>query len=103
MKLKMSSLGFGSLNAYVSDCEQINHHSRLLHGDLLHSLDVANSVVESLDDLDVLDIRDVISSIVEIFHVVPKALIILLFDGLQSLSSRRKLIRALKVPDEYRT
>jgi hypothetical protein len=55
-RLKKSSLGFRSLNAYVSDCEQTGHHSRLLHGDLLHDLDVAHSIVEGIDDLDVLNI-----------------------------------------------
>jgi hypothetical protein len=68
--LKKSSLSFISLNAYVSDCEQIDHCSRLLHGDLLHSLDVADSIVKGIDDLDVLDIRDGIPGVVEIFHVV---------------------------------
>jgi hypothetical protein len=44
LRLKNSSLGFESLNAYVSNCERINHCSGLLHGDLLHSLDVTDSV-----------------------------------------------------------
>jgi hypothetical protein len=70
VRLKKSSLGFGSPNAFVSDYEQIDHRSGLLHGDLLHSLDVANSVMEGGDDLDVLDIRDGIPHVAEIFHVV---------------------------------
>jgi hypothetical protein len=59
MRLKKSSLCFKSLNAYISEYEQICHHSRLLHGDLLHSLDVADSVMEGIDDLNVLDILDI--------------------------------------------
>jgi hypothetical protein len=59
VRIKKSSPGFGSPNAFVSDYEQIDHRYRsgLLHGDLLYSLDVANSVMEGGDDLDVLDIR----------------------------------------------
>jgi hypothetical protein len=87
-RLKMSSPGFEGLNAYVSDYEQIDHHFGLLHGDLLHSLDVVDSAVEGIADLDVLDIRDSIPSIAETFHIVLKALSMLLLDGLQSLSSR---------------
>jgi hypothetical protein len=70
MRLRKSSPDFGSLNAYICDYEQINHCSGLLHGDLLHSLDVADSVVESIDDLDILNIRDGVSGIAEMFHVV---------------------------------
>jgi hypothetical protein len=80
--LKKSSLGLRSLNAYVSNCKQIGHHSRLLNGDLLHSLDVIDSIMEGIDDLDVLDVRDDIPGDVEMFHIVPDALIILLLDGL---------------------
>jgi hypothetical protein len=94
-RLKKSSLGFGSLNACVSDCEQIDHHLGLLQGNLLHILDVADSVVEGIDDLNVLDIRDSVSGIAEIFHVVPEALIMLLPNGLESLSSRWMLVHTL--------
>jgi hypothetical protein len=61
--LKKVSLGFRNLNAHVSDCEQIDHRSGLLYGDLLHSLDVTDSVAEGIDDLDVLDIWDGVSGI----------------------------------------
>jgi hypothetical protein len=54
--LKKSSLGFRSLNAYVRNCKQIGHHFGILHGNLLHSLDVADSVTEGVDNLDLLDI-----------------------------------------------
>jgi hypothetical protein len=54
-RLKKSSPGFGSHNACVSDCEQISHRFGLLHGDL-HSLDVTDSVMEDIDDLNILDV-----------------------------------------------
>jgi hypothetical protein len=38
--------------------------------------------VKCIDDLDVLNVWDSVSSIAEIFHVVPEALIILLLHGL---------------------
>jgi hypothetical protein len=87
-RLKKSSLGFESLDACVNHHEQIGHNFGLLHGDLLHDLDVADSVTEGIDDLDVLDVRDSIPSVAEIFHVVLEALIMLLSDGLESLSHR---------------
>jgi hypothetical protein len=59
--------------------------------------------MKSIDDLDVLDVRDSISVVAEMFHVVPEALIMLLLDGLQSLSSRRTLICDLDISDEYNT
>jgi hypothetical protein len=59
--------------------------------------------MESIDDLNVLDVRDSISGITETFHVVSEALIMLLLDGLESLSSRLVLVRALKVLDEHGT
>jgi hypothetical protein len=95
MRLKKSSPSLESLNACVSDHEQISHHLGLLHGDLLHSLDVTNSVVEGVNDLDVLDVRDSVPGIAKMFHVVLKALIMLLSDGIQSLNSRWMLVRAL--------
>jgi hypothetical protein len=94
-RLKKSSPGFRSLNACVSDREQIGHHLGFLHGELLHSIDDADFIMEGVDDLDVLDVRDSISSVAEIFHTVPKALIMLLLDGLQSFSSRLTLVRVL--------
>jgi hypothetical protein len=82
IRLKESSLSFGSLNACVNDHEQIDHDHGLLHDDLLYSLDVVDSVAEGIDDLDILDIRDNIPGIPETFHVVLDALIMLLPDGL---------------------
>jgi hypothetical protein len=57
--------------------------------------------MEGIDDLNVLDVQDDIPSVAEIFHIVPKALIMLLLDGLQSLSSRWTLVCTLEVPDEH--
>jgi hypothetical protein len=50
-----------------------------------------------------MDVRDNIPSIVEMFHIVPEALIMLLLDGLQGLSSRWMLIYTLKVSNEHGT
>jgi hypothetical protein len=102
-RLKKSSPSFGSLDACVSHREQIIHCIGLLHGDLLHGLDVADSIVECIDELDVLDVRDSIPGIAEMFHVVSDALIMILSDGLESLNSRWTLVRALEVFDEYGT
>jgi hypothetical protein len=102
-RLKKSSPGFESLNIYVSDCEQISHHFGLLHDDILYSLDVTDFIVKDVDDLDILNIQDSVPSTAEIFHVVPKALIMLLLDGLQSLSNIWMLVRVLEVPDEHDT
>jgi hypothetical protein len=86
--LKKLSLGLRSLNAYVSDYEQISHYFWLLHGYFLHSLDITDSVMEGIDDFDVLDVRDSLPGIVETFKVVLEALIMLLLDVLQGLRSR---------------
>jgi hypothetical protein len=59
--------------------------------------------VESIDDLNVLDVRDSVPSNTKMFYVVPEALIILLLDGLQSLSSTWTLVYALEIPDKYGT
>jgi hypothetical protein len=45
-------------------------------------------VAEGVDDLDVLNVRDNVPSVAETFHVVSKALIMLLPDALESLNSR---------------
>jgi hypothetical protein len=67
------------------------------------SLDITDPVTESIDDLDVLDVWDSILSIGEVLYIVPKALIVLLFDSLQGLSGRWTLVRALEVPNEHGT
>jgi hypothetical protein len=70
MRLQKLSPCFGSLDACVHDWEQISHHLGLLHDDLLDSLDIADAVVEGVDDLNVLNIRDNIPSVAETFHKV---------------------------------
>jgi hypothetical protein len=95
--------GFRSLYAHINDCEQIGHRLGLLNGDLLCSLHVADPIVKGIDNLDVLDIRYSVPGIVEMFHVDPKTLIMLLPDGLQGLYCRWTLICALKVPNEHGT
>jgi hypothetical protein len=82
MWFKESSLGLRGLNAYVSDCKQIEHYFGLSHGDLLNSLDITHLVVKDIDDLDVLDVQDSAPGIAEMFHVVPEALIMLLLYSL---------------------
>jgi hypothetical protein len=79
--LKESSSSLRSLYAYVCVCEQIGHSLGLLHGDLLHSLEITDHVAEGVDDLNVLDVRDSISSIAKMFHIVQKTLLLLLPDG----------------------
>jgi hypothetical protein len=50
-----------------------------------------------------LDVQDDVPGIAETYDVVTEALIILLLDGLDGLSSRRTLIYTLEVPDELGT
>jgi hypothetical protein len=95
------SPSFGGLYEYIGDCEQIGHRLVLLHDELLHSLHIADPVMEGIDDLNVLDVWDSVPGIVEIFHVVSEAFIMLLSDGLQGLCCRRTLVCALKVPNEH--
>jgi hypothetical protein len=102
-RLQKSSTGFRSLYAYIGDREQISHYFGLLHGYLFHSFDIADAITEGVNDLDVLDVRDVVSGIAEMLDVIAETLIMLLLDGLVGLSSRRTLIGALEVPNEYGT
>jgi hypothetical protein len=98
-----SHLGLRSLYTYVGDYERIDHCLQLLHGKLLHSLDVADPITESIDDLDVIDVWDNVSGVVESFHIILKTFIMLLPDGLQSLRCRWMLIHALEIPNEHST
>jgi hypothetical protein len=75
-------MGLRGLNAYASNYEHIGQRFRLLHGDLFNSLDITHPVMKGIDDLNVLDVRNSVPAIVETFHIVPEALIILLLDGL---------------------
>jgi hypothetical protein len=74
--------GLRGLNAHIGNREQIVHCSRLFHGDSLNGLDIADSVVEDVDDLNAMNVRDSIPSIVETFHVILHALIMLPLYGL---------------------
>jgi hypothetical protein len=78
----------------------MGHRFRLLHGDFLNSFDIADLIMEGIDDFDVLDVRD---SVAKMFHVIPEVLIMLLLNSLQGLSCGRMLVCARKVPDEYGT
>jgi hypothetical protein len=60
-------------------------------------------MTEGVNDLDVLDVQDAISGITETLDIIMKTLIMLLLDGLESLSSRWTLIGALEVSDEHGT
>jgi hypothetical protein len=80
--LKESSTGLGSLYAHICNCKQIDHNLGLLHGELFHTPEITDPVTKSVDDLDVLDVRDDVPGIVEMFHVVLETLIMLLPDGL---------------------
>jgi hypothetical protein len=103
MRLQKSSPGFGSLYAYVGDRKQISHRFGLLHGYLFHSFDIDDAIMEGVNDLDVLNMRDVIPSIAETLDIIAETLIMLLFDDLEGLDSRRMLISALKIPGEHGT
>jgi hypothetical protein len=100
-QLKKSSTSFGSLYVCIRDCEYINYRLAFFHDDLLHGLDVTDSVAEDIDDLDVLNVRDSVPDIVVMFHIVSEALIILLHDGLESLSNRWMLVRTMEVLNEH--
>jgi hypothetical protein len=103
MWFKELSSGLWGLDADVSDCQQIDHHFGLLHGDLFDSPNIADPVTKGVDDFDVLDIRDNISGVAEMFYVLPETFIKLLLDCLQGFSTWGSLVRVLKVPNEYGT
>jgi hypothetical protein len=70
---KKSGLGLRGLNAHIGDREQTGHRFRLLHGDLINNLDIADPVMEGIDDFDVLDVWDRVPSVVEMLHIIPEA------------------------------
>jgi hypothetical protein len=102
-RLEKSSMGFGSFYAYIGNHEQIGHHFGLLHRDLFHGFEIDDAISEGVNNLDVLNVRNVVSGIAEMLDIITKTLIMLLLDGLESLSGRWALIGDLKVPDEYGT
>jgi hypothetical protein len=59
--------------------------------------------MEGINDLDIVDVRDIVSSIAEMLDIIVETLIMLLLDGLEGLGSRRTLIAALEVPNEHGT
>jgi hypothetical protein len=59
--------------------------------------------MEGINDLDIVDVRDIVSSIAEMLDIIVETLIMLLLDGLEGLGSRRTLIGALEVPNEHGT
>jgi hypothetical protein len=77
--------------------------SRRPHGDLLNGLDVTHPVVKGIDDPNVLVVWDSVLGVAETFHIVPKALIMLLLDCLQGFSYRWTLVRTLELPNEHGT
>jgi hypothetical protein len=103
MWFKEPSSGLRGLDAYINYFEQVSHCFGFLHDDILNSLDIAHPVARGIDDFDVLDVWDSIRGIVEMFHIVPEAFIMLLLDGIHGFSCRRTLIHTLKVPDEHGT
>jgi hypothetical protein len=52
-------------------------------------------ITESINDFDVIDVRDSVPDIAETIHMIPEALIMLLFDGLHGFSSERTLVCVL--------
>jgi hypothetical protein len=94
------SPGFRSFYAYIGNREQIGHHFILLHCYLFHSFEIADTIMEDVNNLDVLD---VISGIAETLDIITETLIVLLLDGLEGLDSRWMLMGALEVPDEHGT
>jgi hypothetical protein len=99
----MSSPGFGSFYAYIDNCEQISYHFGLLHRYLFYGFEIADTISESINNLDVLDVWDAISRIAETLDIITETLIMLLLDSLEGLGGRWTLIGALKVPDEHGT
>jgi hypothetical protein len=93
--------GLGGLNVDINNCKHIDQRSRLFHGDLLNSHDVGDPVTKDIDDFNVLNVWDRIPGVVETFHIISKALIMLLLDGLQGFSCGRTLVCALEVPNEH--
>jgi hypothetical protein len=97
------SPGFRSFYAYVGTREQIGHRFGLLHCYLFHSFEIADAIMENINNLNVLDVWDAISGIAEMLDIITETLIMLLLDGLEGLGGRWTLICALEVPDEHGT
>jgi hypothetical protein len=102
-RLQKSNPGIGSLYAYIGNREQISNCFGFLHGYLFHSFNIADAIMEGVNDLDVLDVWNVISSITKTLDIIAETLIMLLLYGLEGLGNRRALIGVLKVLNEYGT
>jgi hypothetical protein len=102
-RLQKSNPGIGSLYAYIGNREQISNCFGFLHGYLFHSFNITDAIMEGVNDLDVLNVWNVISSIAETLDIITETLIMLLLYGLEGLGNRRALIGVLKVLNEYGT
>jgi hypothetical protein len=103
LRLKKSSPGFRSFYAYTGNHEQIGHRFGLLHRYLFHGFEIADAISDGVNNINVLDVRDTISSVAETLDIITETLIVLLLDGLEGLGGRWTLIGALEVPNEYGT
>jgi hypothetical protein len=99
-RLQKLSPGFESFYAYIGNCEQIDHRFGLLHYYFFHCFEIADTITEVVNNLDVLDVWDVASGIAEPLDIITETLIMLLLDGFEGLCGRWTLIGALKVSDE---
>jgi hypothetical protein len=95
LRLEKSSPGFGSFYAYIGNHEQIDHRFRLLHRYLFYDFEIADSISEGNNNLDVLDVRDVVSGIAKTLDIITETLVVLLLDGLERLGGRWMLIGVL--------
>jgi hypothetical protein len=93
---------FGSFYAYIGNCE-ISHRFGLLHGYFFHSLDIADAIIEDIDDLNILDVQVGVLGIVETLDIITETLIILLLDDLEGFGSRWTLICALEISNAHGT
>jgi hypothetical protein len=75
----------------------------LLYDNLLDNLDITDPIMKGIYDLNVLNVRDSVPDIAETFHIIPKALIVVMLDGFHGFSGGWILVRALEVPDEHYT
>jgi hypothetical protein len=97
------SPGFESFYAYIGNREQISHRFGLLHRYLFHGFEIADTISEGVNNLDVLDVRDTVSGIAKMLDIITETLVMLLLDGLEGLGGRWTFIGALEVPNEHDT
>jgi hypothetical protein len=97
---KESSSCLRGIDALIGYGEEIGHRFGLLHGDLLHRLEICDAVAEGVDVIDVLDVRDGIPGVAETLDEVAETFIRLLLDGFQRLHSGWPLVCPLEVSNE---